>query len=106
MKLSNMENNTKRRKDELNASASSRSSRASSSTVTNVTSRALESLEGSLSSLSQSEVVYNSQLVSSNEQDVLGVSPFQANKRINSGGSIGCLGSSAGSEFFNVYGDF
>ena len=76
-----MENNSKKRKDALNASASSRSSRAGSSTATNVTSRASESLasEGSISSLSQSEVVYNSNLLSSSEQDVMGVSHFVKN---------------------------
>ena len=74
MKVPRMENNTKKRKDEVNASASSRSSRASCDTATNVTSRATESLQSSLSSLSQSDVVYNSNLVSSNDQDVLRVS--------------------------------
>ena len=77
MKVPKMENNTKKRKDELNASASSRSSRASSNTATNVTSRASESLQSSLSSLSQSDLVYNSNLVSSNEQGAVRVSPFQ-----------------------------
>ena len=74
MKVPRMENNTKKRKDELNASASSWSSRASCDTATNVTSRATDSLQSSLSSLSQSDVVYNSNLVSSNDQDVLRVS--------------------------------
>ena len=67
-----MENNSKKKKDALNASASARSSRASSSTATNVTSR--ESEDSSMSaSQSMSEVVYNSNLVSSSDQDIIGV---------------------------------
>ena len=71
-----MEINSKKKKDALNASESQRSSRAGSSTATNVSSMVSESqaTDQSLSSLSQSEVVYNSSIVSSSGQDMMGVS--------------------------------
>ena len=71
-----MEINSKKKKDALNTSESQRSSRAGSSTATNVSSMVSESqaTDQSLSSLSQSEVVYNSSIVSSSGQDMMGVS--------------------------------
>ena len=89
-----MEINSKKKKDALNATESQRSSRAGSSTATNVSSMVSESqaTDQSLSSLSQSEVVYNSSIVSSSGQDMMGVSSscnLQASKFLKIGTSPG-----------------